>query len=58
MLEEAGKQSVVEARVALNEFLNRLRPLLGETSDDLHKLLDRFEIDIKIKVHPRESAIQ
>lgn len=56
MLEEAGKESVVEARAALREFVASLKPLLRETSGDLHALLDRFEIDIHIKLNPRSGG--
>ena len=52
----AGKESVVEARKAIGENVDKLEPLFRNVevraAGILHSLLDRFEIDIKIKLNP------
>ena len=60
LLENIGKQSVVEAHTTVNDVIQKLGPLFQEIENRgggiLHGLLDRFEIDIHIKLNPIPKA--
>jgi len=62
-LENIGKESVEDARKAVNEVVDKLDPLLHNVENRLggilHGLLDRLngtEINIKISIPPVEKA--
>jgi hypothetical protein len=55
-----GKGSVTEARATVKDFLDRIQPIVDEVVLRLegvaHGLLNRFEVDIKIKLNPSPKA--
>jgi hypothetical protein len=60
VINNIGKGSVEEAHASLNDVLTRLDPLLHNVFNRiggiLHGLLDRFDVDIKIKLNPVEKG--
>jgi hypothetical protein len=60
LFENIGKGSVDEAHEAVIDVLKRLEPLLRDlelrAGGILHGLLDRFEINITIKLNPIPKA--
>ena len=59
-LDNIGSKSVQEAHAAVNDALVKAEPILTKLANLLggicHGLLDRFEVDIKIKLNPVEKA--
>jgi len=59
-LENIGKESVEEAHASIADLLVKLAPLLRDFENRaggiLHGLLDRFEVDIHIKLNPIPKA--
>ena len=59
-----GSGTVEQARVAAADFLQRAQPMITEAENRLariaHSLLDRFTIDITIKLNPyaRASSVE
>lgn len=55
-LQDIGKGSVEEAHATFNDLLKRAEPLLNNLFTRVqflvHDVLDRFTIDIKIKLNP------
>jgi len=59
-LDNIGEKSVQEAHASINDALVKAEPILTKLANllggILHGLLDRFEVDIKIKLNPVEKA--
>ena len=59
-LDKIGNKSVQEAHATVNDALVRIEPILTKLFNlfggILHGLLDRFDVDIKIKLNPVEKA--
>lgn len=59
-LDKVGEQSVEQAHVTINDALDKAQPILVRlfnlAGGILHGLLDRFEVDIKIKLNPVAKA--
>ena len=56
---DIGEKSVEEARVAINEAVDKLSPLFRDVENRaaliLHGLLDRVEVNIQISIKPSED---
>lgn len=59
-LDKVGEQSVQEAHATVNDALTKAQPILDNLFNRLsamcHGLLDRFTVDITIKLNPYARA--